>query len=178
MFKWIGLIIGGFFAAQYFSLLPVGLNEYFASPDIFTQDERLADREPTEVGNTQAAVVDVVTEVTRQALQITEQTQQGLKPDEKLQTTQTEETDESVVIPAIKSSQLIIWQPFANRYSALGMAKSLSKTTGIAIDVMSQSGDHVLVVSYQSESERSVIVEQLHAVLGNDVSFETLSKGR
>lgn len=168
MFKWLGLILGGLFATHYFSLIPENLydwapnvNEVIDVAEGIDMDEFGTDAVNT-IAQGQAVVENIVEEIVEEA---TQQSQPVVQVIEQL----TEQQVQSE-LPRV-NQQFTIWQPFSSHYSAQGMAQSLTASTGVAVDVVQQGSDYVLMVSYQSEAERLSLIEQLKTVLGNEVAL-------
>lgn len=167
MFKWLGLILGGLFAAHYFSLIPEKLydwapnvNEVIDVAEGIDMDELGTDAF-NAIAQRQTIVENIVEELVESVT--TQQSQPVVLPIEQLNEQQAQSE-----LPQI-TQQFTIWQPFSSHYSAQGMAQSLTASTGIAVDVVQQGSDYVLMVSYQSEVERLSLIEHLNTVLGNEV---------
>lgn len=166
MFKWIGLIVGAIVAAQYFSLLPNETIEHVPSMDVVAEQ-----LEQITVGD----VVATVSAGVEQGQEIINGVVEQLNEQQISETISAEyeaqngdatfqESFENEVI-----RQFTFWSPFSSRYSANGMAQSLTHSTGILVDVINQGNEYLLSVSYGSENEKQLLINKLNAALGSEV---------
>jgi len=181
MFKRLGLIIGGVCAIHYFSLIPEVFYDF--TPKVDEKVDKIIetaasvsaniDEFGTHAINTiaqgkavaESTVEEIISQQSKPVVQPTEQ------PIEQL--TEQQIQNESLQSKLLQlTQQFAIWQPFSNHYSAQGMAQSLMASTGVTVNVVQQGNDYVLMVTYQSEVERLLLIERLSAVLGHELDHD------
>lgn len=165
MFKWIGLIVGGGVAAYYFALLPHESVEYVPSIEVVAEHIEqvtvgdIVTTFESSIEQGQEVVNDVLGQLNEQSdsLDVNEQTIVG-------EPSVTQDLFEEETV-----RQLTFWPPFSNRYSAQGMAESLTQSSGVLIEVINRGNEYLLSVAYGSEAERQLLISKINISLGSEV---------